>query len=121
MAGSAARWTLGERRLRAHTRVAARSIAGTAGAVLGLALLLRLLVVLGIKLADEHRPDRFPGGNLGKMIAISPGPDKFPGGTRGNEAVASPRLVIDRKPVQAPGGTRGNTVLPSGQGPVKAP
>ena len=57
VAGPATRRTLGKRRLLAQSCEAARRVAGTTGTVLVLALLRRRL---GIKLADEHRPDSFP-------------------------------------------------------------
>ena len=75
MVRPAARRALGKRRLLAHPCEAARRVAGTTGAVLVLA---RLRRHLGIKLADEHRPDSFPWGKLGMMFVDGPGPVKCP-------------------------------------------
>ena len=101
-------------RLRARAHVAARRITGSAGLVLALAL-----PDLGIELADDHCPDRVPGGTPGIMTAV--GPDRTPGGIRGNVADASPLRVVDRGPDRTPGGIRGNTVMPGSHGPDRTP
>ncbi len=93
-------------RLRARAHESAPRSTGAGGPVPVAAFL-----ALVIELADDHGPDRVPGGTPGVMAVDDHWTSGIPGGRRGPRVVASTRRIDGRCTDYTPGGMRGQTVI----------
>ena len=79
-------------RLQARAHEAAPKPTKAGGPVL-VAALLAALLVLAIELADDHGPDRVPGGTVEAVTIVDHRTSGIPGGKHGPAVVASTRRI----------------------------